>query len=93
MYEIIYHEDFFRKIKKIDVSSIDKILSRITDYLAIDPVNLGKSLTAECKGLYRYRYGDYRVIYKILLREKQICILGLEHRSEIYKYIGRKQWI
>jgi len=36
-------------------------------------------------GLYKFRVGDYRVIYQILHDEKVIVIHQVGHRSEIYR--------
>ena len=36
-------------------------------------------------GLYKFRVGDYRVIFQILHDEKVIVIHQVGHRSEIYR--------
>jgi mRNA interferase RelE/StbE len=35
--------------------------------------------------LYKFRIGDYRVVYEILYAEKMIVIHQIGHRSEIYR--------
>ena len=85
MHKIIYHKKFWDDIDRIDISKAEKIVARIEEYLSKDPVNLGKVLTGEYLGYYRYRYGDYRVIYKVLQQEKIVRILGVKHRKEAYK--------
>ena len=57
--------------------------------LAKDPL-LGKSLTKNLSGLYSYRSGDYRIIYKVLHRQILIIILTVGHRKDIYKKVSRK---
>lgn len=55
--------------------------------LALDP-HLGTKLTTPSDTpLYRYRVGDYRIIY--LLRESELLILILRagHRKEIYRNV------
>ncbi|MFQ8978526.1 MAG: type II toxin-antitoxin system RelE family toxin [Veillonella sp.] len=50
-----------------------------------NPRYLGKSLTGNKTGLWRYRIGNYRVIADI--NDDRCIILALEvgHRKEIYK--------
>lgn len=42
-----------------------------------------KPLKGNLAGRYRYRVGDYRVIYRI--DESQVIILAIEHRSKAYE--------
>ena len=44
---------------------------------------LGKSLKGDFRGCFRYRFGDYRVIYTILKQE--ILILRIGQRKKIYR--------
>lgn len=55
------------------------------NYLVKDPVNLGEPLLYAYKGLYRYRFSDYRVIYQVRQTELLIMVLEVGHRKEIYK--------
>jgi mRNA interferase RelE/StbE len=40
-----------------------KIHDRLESHLVQAPKQLGKALVGQYKGLYRYRYGDYRILY------------------------------
>jgi len=42
-------------------------------------------LRGNLKGFYRYRIGEYRVIYVIDHEEKKIIVLNVNHRKKIYK--------
>ena len=46
------------------------------------------SLTGELSEFYKFRVGDYRVLYQILDDEKIILIHAIGHRREVYR--GRK---
>lgn len=85
VYRIAWHEDVYKDLERLDKPLRKKIVERIKEYLAKDPVNLGKPMTGQFAGLHRYRYGDYRVIYAIELSEKVIRILKVRHRKEVYK--------
>ena len=84
MYKIAYLDSVEEDLKKLDKSTVKRILARIETYLAVDPKELGKPLKGEFQGYWRYRWGDYRVIYKISEREILILILRISHRKEAY---------
>jgi mRNA interferase RelE/StbE len=44
-----------------------------------------KRLTGKLVGRFRYRVGDWRVIYRIDERARQVHVLVVAHRSEIYE--------
>ena len=84
MYKVVYLDGVENDLKKLDKPIIKKILTRIETYLAQDPKELGKSLTGNLSGYWRYRWGDYRVIYKISEKEILILVLKIAHRKEVY---------
>ena len=83
-YKVVYLDGVEQDLKKLDKSIIKKILARIETYLASDPKELGKPLKGEFQGYWRYRWGDYRVIYKISEREILILVLRISHRKDVY---------
>jgi mRNA interferase RelE/StbE len=44
-----------------------------------------KKLSGKLSGYYRYRVGEYRVIYNIVEAEQKVFVLIIAHRSEAYK--------
>ena len=73
----------------VDLESIDsnialKIYNRVEKYLISAPKELGKPLVGKYKGLYRYRYGDYRVLYEVDSENNLVIINRIGHRSDIY---------
>ena len=49
-----------------------------------DPRAIGKGLTANRSGQWRYRIGDYRLICQIEDNELIILALTIGHRRDIY---------
>ena len=84
MYKVVYLNSVEEDLKKLDKSTARKILNRIEAYLACDPKELGKPLKGEFQGYWRYRWGDYRVIYKISEREILILVLRISNRKDAY---------
>lgn len=84
VYRVTYLDSVETDFKKIDKSVVKKILNRIETYLARAPKGLGKPLQGDFHGYWRYRWGDYRVIYKISEHEILITVLRIGNRKDVY---------
>ena len=84
VYKVAYLDSVEEDLKKLDKAIARKILNRIETYLARDPKELGKSLKGDFQGYWRYRWGDYRVIYKISAREILVTVLRISNRKDVY---------
>ena len=84
-YSIQWHEDAINDLKNIDRQTRKKIIARVKDYLSKDPISLGKPLQGIFKGLYRYRYRSYRIIYAIDRGSVVILILRIADRKDVYE--------
>ena len=71
-------------LQAIDRTMAKKIVQKVENYLIKSPAKLGKILSAEYKGLYRYRYRDHRVVYQVVENEFTIIVVKVGHRSAIY---------
>lgn len=77
--------DFDGSLSKLDKPVARKIVAYLEDVIALeDPRQRGKGLTAELRGYWRYRIGDYRVIAKINDDHLIVIALDVAHRSRIY---------
>ena len=84
-YSIQWHEEAISDLQKIDRQKQKKIIAKIKDYLSKDPMGFGKPLKGIFKGLYRYRYGSYRIIYAIDRESVIILILRIANRKNVYQ--------
>jgi len=84
-YRVLWHEHALNDLKEFDRQMGGKIVNRVKAYLSQDPEKLGKPLKGVLKGLYRYRIGDYRIMYSIDRGDKQISILYIGGRKDIYR--------
>jgi addiction module toxin, RelE/StbE family len=84
-YKLIWHKSALDDLKSLDISLSRKIFEKVEKYLSQDPIGLGKPLKQNFSGMFRYRYGDYRIIYIVNETEKTITILEVGHRKNIYK--------
>jgi mRNA interferase RelE/StbE len=73
-----------KDVKKIP----DRILKEIyrgIDLLAEDPYREGVRKIKGSDDLYRIRVGDYRVLYEIDDKEKNLMIVCIRHRKDAYR--------
>ena len=45
----------------------------------------GEKLHGELKGYYKFRLGDYRIVYSFNKEESTITVVKVEHRQGVYK--------
>lgn len=78
---------FDREFKKLDRYTQQMIKSWIDKNLVNcnDPRLHGKALSANRRGQWRYRIGDYRLICQIEDDVLIILALSIGHRKEIYR--------
>ena len=81
MYKLSYKSSVSDDLKRLGHEEIKRLLKGIETRIVINP-QLGKPLKGDFRGCFRYRFGDYRVIYTIINRE--ILILRIGHRKDIY---------
>ena len=86
MYTVKTTDDFDRQLKKMDRSVQIMIVKWIRKHLldCEDPRVTGKALTANLKGYWRYRIGDYRLIAEIRDDELLIIAVDIGHRRAVY---------
>lgn len=53
--------------------------------LSENPYRVGKPLKLGLAGLHSARRGDYRVIYRIDDRDREVTVVAIEHRSDAYR--------
>ncbi len=80
--KISYKASVERDLKRLGRPVAKKILDKLEQDLGTNP-DRGESLTGEFKGCFKYRVGDYRVIYTKTM--DGILVLRIGHRKEIYR--------
>ncbi len=68
-------------------AKFQKRLDRCFEQLEINPhlhPNI-KSLKGNLAGYYRYRIGDYRIVYQIDEKINQVIVLAIVHRGSAYR--------
>lgn len=87
MFKVEITKPAMKDLKKLDKPQQKMILSWISKHLegCPDPRALGKPLTANHRGKWRYRVGDYRILAMIEDDRVKILVLSVGHRREVYR--------
>ena len=81
-YQLLYSNLAFEDIKKLDSVAKKKIKKKI-ELFAVNPLFYSKRLFNSSIGNFRWRVGNYRIVFD--LDKDKIIILRVGHRREIYK--------
>lgn len=81
-WRLVYTERAARDVRALDTTTRTRI-GRALVRLANDPGRGAKRLTQPALGTYRFRIGDYRVIFDVV--GSDVVILRIGHRSSIYR--------
>jgi len=81
-YKLVYTRTAARDIDKLDAVIKKKLSKKLTEY-SKNPHHYAKKLISKEIGTYRWRIGDFRVVFDI--DTHKIVILRVGHRREIYK--------
>ena len=81
-YEVFIDPKAVEYLKKLDNSISERILKNLWK-LKENPKKFGKALVGI--ELWVLRVGDYRILYKIVEKERRIRVVFIGHRKNIYR--------
>lgn len=82
MYKILFTHRSLKDLENIDKKTQGRIAEKLKEF-SEEPLKHSRKLINSELGSYRFRIGDYRVIFDI--DEDNIVILRIGHRRNIYK--------
>jgi len=83
-YTIQYKKTVAKELKKLSLTDRLQVIKAI-QALADEPRPVGVATLQGSKGLFRIRWGDYRIIYEIHVTELLIQVIKVGHRKEVYR--------
>jgi len=84
MFELIYSKSVLKDLKKISPNNLPKIKEGLEELKNFPDISQIKHLKNHPIADYRLRIGNYRVLFDVNWDKKQIYILKVGHRREIY---------
>ncbi len=85
-WKIEFDADVEKDLKKLGHTAQKRILAYLKEKIMPlkDPRSLGKPLSGELSGFWRYRLGDYRILAKIEDECFVILVIQVGHRKNVY---------
>jgi mRNA interferase RelE/StbE len=82
MYKVVFTQRALKDLENIDKEIQNRIAAKLKE-CSKEPLRYARKLISPKLGTYRFRVGDYRVIFDI--DRENIVILRIGHRKSIYK--------
>ncbi|MCB0190574.1 MAG: type II toxin-antitoxin system RelE/ParE family toxin [Anaerolineae bacterium] len=86
MYDIVLTREAQKDYQKL-AKSVAKRINQCLDNLREYPLQYPQAipLKGRLAGYYRWRVGDWRVVYEVNADEQIVVVLQITHRSRVYK--------
>jgi mRNA-degrading endonuclease RelE of RelBE toxin-antitoxin system len=85
-YELVLTPPAVRAIQsRLPEAVAAAVVEFLTGALVINPQRVGKPLRGELAGIHSARRGTYRVLYRINEDLREVVVLRIEHRGEVYR--------
>ena len=84
MYSIAWSKSAAKEIRKVPIAHRTVIVRKIA-MLANDPRPVGCAKLSGHDRLYRFRQGNYRVIYDVEDERLIVIVVEVRHRKDVYR--------
>ncbi|GAB6888902.1 type II toxin-antitoxin system RelE/ParE family toxin [Desulfothermus okinawensis JCM 13304] len=84
MFKIIYPKSILKDLRKISPQNLNRIREGIEELSNFPNLSQIKHLKNHYLADYRLRIGDYRILFDVNWEKKEIYILKIGHRKNIY---------
>ena len=85
-YEIVVSPPARRAIAEDSAEAVAAaVVVFITTALLDNPHRVGKPLRADLDGIWSARRGTYRVLYRIIEETREVVVLRIDHRRDVYR--------
>jgi mRNA-degrading endonuclease RelE of RelBE toxin-antitoxin system len=85
-YELVLPPPAVRAIQhNVPEAVATAIVEFLTSALVTNPHRVGKPLRADLTGIYSARRGTYRVLYRINDEHREVVVLRIDHRRDVYR--------
>jgi mRNA interferase RelE/StbE len=83
-YQVVFRRAAIRELKKVPAQDLQTLDERIRS-LADNPRPPGCKKLQSPDDLLRVRVGDYRIVYQVSETPRQVTVVRVGNRSEVYR--------
>ena len=80
---LIFEKKVQKQLLKIPLPVHRRVITALRS-IQTNPVS-GIKLHGELKDYYKFRVGDYRIVYRFDSKEKIVYVVKIEHRQGVYR--------
>lgn len=88
IYKFVYTKSAVKDIDQLDQVVRRRILKKMDEYIAMDdPMKMSSLLKGFDIPTFRFRVGDYRIVFRQDKKTKKLVVLvvlKIQHRKEVY---------
>jgi mRNA-degrading endonuclease RelE of RelBE toxin-antitoxin system len=85
-YELVLTPPAVRAIRsRLPEAVAAAVIEFLTGALVNNPRRVGKPLRGDLAGIHSARRGTYRVLYRINDDLREVAVLRIEHRADVYR--------
>lgn len=84
-WELIVAPSAERSLARLPEKAAAAVVEFLLGPLLEGPSRVGHRLRGELEGLWAARRGPYRAVYEVDERAKQIRVLRIDHRADVYR--------
>lgn len=84
-YRVVLTASALQCLRSVPPRVAEPVVAFVFGGLAADPRRRGKPLQRELEGRWAARRGDYRIVYRLDEETKQMYLLRIGHRSDVYR--------
>jgi mRNA interferase RelE/StbE len=85
-YELVLTPPDVRAIQRqLPEAVATAVIEFLTGVLVENPQRVGKPLRGDLGGIYSARRGTYRVLYRINEGLREVVVLRIDHRRDVYR--------
>lgn len=87
-YKLLFTKSAFGDLKRLDRATRQRIVKKLEHYAGLEnPFVFARKLTNPRFGQYRFRIGDFRVIFDVDSKKTVIVLIVLKvgHRKDVYE--------
>ncbi|OGJ15670.1 MAG: hypothetical protein A2632_00600 [Candidatus Pacebacteria bacterium RIFCSPHIGHO2_01_FULL_46_16] len=82
-FKLVFTKSAFKDIEKLDNITKKRLKNKLATF-CLDPLEYAKKLINHRIGSYRWRVGNYRVIFDLNDVENIVIVLRVRHRKNAY---------
>lgn len=85
-YRVLWHPEIKKDLSKTSPSDVDFIVRMAEHRLSRAPHLIGQPLKGTTHLLWKIRFGKYRIVYTMNAKAKEVWVLSVQGRDEVYRH-------